>query len=142
MSLAKRLIGVEGGMTLMRSIQRFDDDEFHVLNTARHIAVGRVSQRAHVRTGTTALRRFRVCPTPRETQSGNGSGPMNVAASTVSGIRRGVGFKYNRPRQAAKRAYDPQAQAKMVAITEVLCAPLVGNHASTRMKAISTCFRP
>ena len=44
------------------------------------------------------------------------------------GILRGLGFRHNRPRHAAKRAYDPQAKAKMNAITEVLSSPVAGNH--------------
>lgn len=43
-------------------------------------------------------------------------------------ILKGLGFRHNRPRHAAKRAYDSQAKAKMNAITEVLSSPVAGNH--------------
>jgi transposase len=46
----------------------------------------------------------------------------------VYSILRGLGFRHNRPRNAAKRAYDPQAKAKMDAVTEVLSSPVAGNH--------------
>ncbi len=48
--------------------------------------------------------------------------------STMYGILRGLGFRHNRPRHAAKRAYDPQAKAKMNAITGVLSSRVAGNH--------------
>ena len=51
-----------------------------------------------------------------------------VCTSTVYSILRGLGFRHNRPRNAAKRAYDPQAKAKMDAVTEVLSSPVAGNH--------------
>ena len=48
--------------------------------------------------------------------------------STMYGILRGLGFRHNQPRHEAKRAYDPQAKAKMNAITGVLSSHVAGNH--------------
>jgi|GEM_PF-5898938 len=41
---------------------------------------------------------------------------------------RGLSFRHNRPRHSAKPGYDPQARAKMNAMTEVLGSPIAGNH--------------
>lgn len=43
-------------------------------------------------------------------------------------LLKSLGFRHNRPRHAPKPGYDPQAKAKMDAITDVLSSPVAANH--------------
>ena len=53
---------------------------------------------------------------------------IEISSATMYNLLKSLGFRHNRPRHAPKRGYDPQAKAKMDAITEVLSSPVAGNH--------------
>jgi transposase len=46
----------------------------------------------------------------------------------MDNLLKSLGLQHNRPRYAPKLGYDPQAKAKMDAITDVLSSPMAGNH--------------
>jgi hypothetical protein len=51
-----------------------------------------------------------------------------VSPATMHNLLRFLGFRHNHPRHAPKPGYDPQAKAKMDAITDVPSSPVAGNH--------------
>ncbi|MEA4884412.1 MAG: winged helix-turn-helix domain-containing protein [Clostridia bacterium] len=119
----------------MRFVRQLDKDEVRVLETMRRTAVGRVSQRAHMMVHEDVLKppselghAFAIWTAARLCVHVAVRYGANVCTSTMYGILKGLGLRHNRPRHAAKPGYDPQARAKMNAITEVLSSPIAANH--------------